>query len=166
MSFGRKAPYSFGIHAAAPSGNRNPYRCSSMAASSVISSTAKCCPMHTRGPTPNGIHAPLGRAGAPSRKQFWRRWECGAASNYEHMNNRALARLDCDVRSRAEPTRRCSPHHLTQRAAVSAPGRSLRQMERCIKRWAWAATARAARLWQAEQALFDTIIGPMPPRAR
>ena len=47
--------------------------------------------------------------------------------------------------------------HLAQRAAVSAPGRSLRQLERRIKRWAGLPLRELRGFGKAEQAFFDTI---------
>ena len=47
--------------------------------------------------------------------------------------------------------------HLAQRAALSAPGRSLRQLERRIKRWAGLPLRELRGFGKAEQAFFDTI---------
>lgn len=47
--------------------------------------------------------------------------------------------------------------HLAQRAAMSAPGRSLRQLERRIKRWAGLPLRELRGFGKAEQAFFDTI---------
>ena len=47
--------------------------------------------------------------------------------------------------------------HLAQRAALSAPGRSLRQLERRIKRWAGLPLRDLRGFGKAEQAFFDTI---------
>lgn len=47
--------------------------------------------------------------------------------------------------------------HLAQRAALSAPGRSLRQLERRIKRWAGLPLRELRGFGRAEQAFFDTI---------
>jgi AraC-like DNA-binding protein len=47
--------------------------------------------------------------------------------------------------------------HLAQRAAMSAPGRSLRQLERRIKRWAGLPMRELRGFGKAEQAFFDTI---------
>lgn len=47
--------------------------------------------------------------------------------------------------------------HLAQRAAVSAAGRSLRQLERRIKRWAGLPLRELRGFGKAEQAFFDTI---------
>ena len=46
---------------------------------------------------------------------------------------------------------------LAQRAAVSAPGRSLRQVERRIKRWAGLPLRELRGLARSEQAFFDAI---------
>ena len=45
--------------------------------------------------------------------------------------------------------------HLAQRAAMSAPGRSLRQLERRIKRWAGLPLRELRGFGRAEQAFFD-----------
>ena len=47
--------------------------------------------------------------------------------------------------------------HLAQRAAHSAPGRSLRQLERRIKRWAGLPLRELRGFGKAEQAFFDTL---------
>ena len=47
--------------------------------------------------------------------------------------------------------------HLAQRAAVSATGRSLRQLERRIKRWAGLPLRELRGFGKAEQAFFDII---------
>ncbi len=47
--------------------------------------------------------------------------------------------------------------HLAQRAAMSAPGRSLRQLERRIKRWAGLPLRELRGFGKAEQAFFDTM---------
>ncbi|WP_232727728.1 AraC family transcriptional regulator [Acidovorax sp. 69] len=47
--------------------------------------------------------------------------------------------------------------HLAQRAAVSAPGRSLRQLERRIKRWAGLPLRELRGFGKVEQAFFDAI---------
>ena len=47
--------------------------------------------------------------------------------------------------------------HLAQRAAVSAPGRSLRQLERRIKRWSGLPLRELRGFGKAEQAFFDTL---------
>jgi len=47
--------------------------------------------------------------------------------------------------------------HLAQRAAMSAPGRSLRQLERRIKRWAGLPLRELRGFGKAEQAFLDTI---------
>ena len=47
--------------------------------------------------------------------------------------------------------------HLAQRAAMSAPGRSLRQLERRIKRWAGLPLRELRGFGKAEQAFFDTV---------
>ncbi|MDA8523701.1 helix-turn-helix domain-containing protein [Acidovorax sp. NCPPB 4044] len=47
--------------------------------------------------------------------------------------------------------------HLAQRAVLSAPGRSLRQLERRIKRWAGLPLRELRGFGKAEQAFFDAI---------
>lgn len=47
--------------------------------------------------------------------------------------------------------------HLTQRAAVSGPGRSLRQLERRVKRWAGLPLRELRGMARSEQAFFDAI---------
>lgn len=47
--------------------------------------------------------------------------------------------------------------HLAQRAAVSAPGRSLRQLERRIKRWSGLPLRELRGFGKAEQAFFDIV---------
>ncbi len=47
--------------------------------------------------------------------------------------------------------------HLAQRAALSASGRSLRQLERRIKRWAGLPLRELRGFGKAEQAFFDTM---------
>jgi AraC-like DNA-binding protein len=47
--------------------------------------------------------------------------------------------------------------HLAQRAALSAPGRSLRQLERRIKRWAGLPLRELRGFGKAEQAFFDAL---------
>ncbi len=80
------------------------------------------------------------------------------------------ARMDC-IESFLEPRwQACRPGpsaatqrygdwatHLAQRAALSAPGRSLRQLERRIKRWAGLPMRELRGFGKAEQAFFDAI---------
>lgn len=47
--------------------------------------------------------------------------------------------------------------HLAQRAAMSAPGRSLRQLERRIKRWAGLPLRELRGMGKSEQAFFDAL---------
>lgn len=47
--------------------------------------------------------------------------------------------------------------HLAQRAALSGPGRSLRQLERRIKRWAGLPLRELRGMGRAEQAFFDVV---------
>lgn len=82
----------------------------------------------------------------------------------------AAARMDCleaflEPRwqacrpAQAQPVQRYGDWalHLAQRAAVSAPGRSLRQLERRIKRWAGLPLRELRGFGKAEQAFFDTL---------
>ena len=48
-------------------------------------------------------------------------------------------------------------NHLAQRAALSAPGRSLRQLERRIKRWAGLPLRELRGMGKSEQAFFDAL---------
>ena len=70
---GRSVTLSTGSGGAAPAAGASVQRCSSIAATSVISSIAKCWPMHTRGPIPNGSQAPRGTGGASGRKRSGRK---------------------------------------------------------------------------------------------
>jgi AraC-like DNA-binding protein len=47
--------------------------------------------------------------------------------------------------------------HLAQRAAVSGPGRSLRQLERRVKRWAGLPLRELRGMARSEQAFFDAV---------
>ena len=47
--------------------------------------------------------------------------------------------------------------HLSQRAAVSGPGRSLRQLERRVKRWAGLPLRELRGMARSEQAFFDAV---------
>lgn len=78
-----------------------------------------------------------------------------------------LARLEDFLEPRwqaCRPTTLHSAHrytdwanHLAQRAALSAPGRSLRQLERRIKRWAGLPLRELRGMAKSEQAFFDAL---------
>lgn len=53
--------------------------------------------------------------------------------------------------------------HLAQRAAVSGPGRSLRQLERRIKRWSGLPLRELRGFGRAEQAFFDAALAAQAP---
>lgn len=80
------------------------------------------------------------------------------------------ARMDClesflePCWQACRPTQRLSTQrygdwavHLAQRAAISGPGRSLRQLERRIKRWAGLPLRELRGFGKAEQAFFDAL---------